>query len=422
MRLARLAVLSLLMFAPATLAYANEPGGAPSSGEEPTAWDGTTHVGKGEVSHERPVMSDGTKNGRSWNSDPVVGENKNGRLYDKRNGQFLSKDNAKDARERGENYENDPKGVTLYQKDGEGTTGINVGPIKDGSVNLAEGKYGSVDLNVGQLYGEYTAGVGVTKDGVTGRVQAYGQVTLVGLSAETKDFKFGNEELGGDVRARGNAFIGADGTVDGSLAVGKNGVNAHGKAEVFAGGKATGQVAGSLTICGVSIAARGEGEVSYGIGATAEGYFKVDWSTMTVKIGGKAALTFGGGAGAGGEVEISLQKLIENPSMAANCAWEGVKKVAEAAYEGGKELVSTAYDLGKQGVAALSSAADTVGSTLSNAGDTLASAAHHLCFWCSDDKPKDDSGGSNVARNAVTVPPGDSNSGGGATPIYGQKR
>src|SRR6476659_288859 len=114
MRLGRLAAFTLLLnvgFLPVALANdIGGPGGTSPSehkeGEEPTAWDGTTHVGKGEWTHERPTMSDGTKNGRSWNSDPVVGENKNGRLYDKRNGQFISKDNAKDARERADNYEN----------------------------------------------------------------------------------------------------------------------------------------------------------------------------------------------------------------------------------------------------------------------------------------------------------------------------
>src|SRR5207237_1198169 len=127
-----LSLLSILLLAP-TGVYANDiggPGGTspPVEGQgEPTAWDGTTNVGKVEVGHERPVMSDGTKNGRSWNSDPVVGENSNGRLYDKRNGQFISKDNAENARARAENYDN-PKGVTLYQHDGQGQVGINAGP------------------------------------------------------------------------------------------------------------------------------------------------------------------------------------------------------------------------------------------------------------------------------------------------------
>jgi hypothetical protein len=390
--------------------------------------------------HERPVYDGGGKWTPSggWKTDPVVGTNSAGRPYDKSNGRFVSNDDAHWVNhERGERLEgwNEgqyPRGVTVLSQNGHGAVGVDVGPFKNGTVNLVKGEYGSINVDVLRADGQYNAGVGITDRGVTGSVYARGVVTLVGLRGETENLALGdpNGLTNASVFGEGRAFVGADAQVNGNLSVGKDGILAQGGASAFAGAKAEGQVSGQVTICGVQIAGTGLGEVSAGAGAEATGVFKVDWSTMTVRMGAKVGAALGLGAGVGGTVEISIDKLVRNFPQAAQCILGPLNDLKNLAVDAGKTLVNGAVDLGKGAVNKLSDGYDSVKNGLGNAASFVGD--HLPCLWgCHDDKPKAvaTNGGYNGSRNDSTVPPPipqttvpGVNGTGMDTPIYGQKR
>ena len=396
-----------------------------------------------KVEHERPTVGSKnapgyaqgkrpTVNGRSVSSEPIVATDKNGRPYDKRNGQKLSKENAEKAEKWAEGYEAKDQLTLISGEMEEKSAGINVGPFKDGRVELAKGKYGEVNLDVARVSasGDYSAGI--TKDGLQAQGKFEAKATLIGISGETETAQLGDPEglNNASVKASGEAYIGADGSVDANLGITKNGINGGGTAEVFAGGKVKGTAEGTVTICGVQIDLQGEAEASYGIGAKASGQFSIDWSKMSVKIGGSASLTVGGGAGAGGTMEISLAKVLKDPGAAAECVARNLAKAAEFVIEKGGELVDAAADLAGKGIDKLSQGVNAVTSTLSDAGSSVAS---FFGFGGGDDKPKPTkpvavaTSGNNTSRNSNTTPGGTTGGAGnsrGATAAegYGIKR
>ena len=464
----RLSLLALAVFSLlGTNAAHAQRGTPPAPGT--TYSSGTSQNGKAgrwETKHDRPTINskDGTTfgdsrttvNGASRNSDPVVAANRDGRLYDKRNGRFLSEDGAADAMDRADAY-NRPRGVTLADwkltGDKPAAAGLNAGPFEDGRADILGGgpdDPGRLSVDVLRAEGEGGAQVVALENGYGANAELKGQLTLVGINGEVGK-KWGDDMNNVNVGAKGQAYVGANGELGGSGEITTDGVTARGKAGVFAGGKAEGEISGGFTICGVNIGAKGTGEVSYGIGAEAEGYFKVNWSTMTVKIGGKAAATFGGGAGAGGEVEVSLAELMKNPNAAANCAFEKLKAAGEFVIRKGGELVDAAVDLGEAGIEKLGEAADVVGGAISDgaswAGDRVSDAGgaiadgaswlgNKLCVWCDDPPPPParpvavaparSPSGYNGPRNAMTVPTGrggpDSGGSGSASPGVGITR
>ncbi len=452
-RIARRILLPLLLALPGV---ALADGGNTGPSDPNVTFNGTTF--KRDSVHQRPAINSkkghtlpgGRTSANGWavNSDPVVAENRNRRLYDKRNGQFLSQSQA-EAAKRSSKYYEAGTGVTLFElktgtQDINGNyqpdaTGLNAGGFKDGRYNILH-EAGSpnagtipnrLSVDVLRAEGQGTVKVGVIPGGVAAAAQLRGQATLIGLSGEyTRSFGDSDSINTAQVSTKGQAFVGAAGELQAVANVSNRGALLTGRAGAFVGGRAEGEAGGSVTICGVQIGAKGVGEVSYGLGAAAEGYMVVNWSTMTVKFGGRAAATLGLGAGVGGEVEISLQKVLENPAMAARCALQPLADLAVAAYETGRDLVLAARDLGAQGIEQLTNAYDAVssyvGDTLSQASDFVSNGIQSLCFWCSKSAPAPNavatnSQGLQLPRNSRTVVSGPSQPGSGG-PSIGLRR
>lgn len=225
-----------------------------------------------------------------------------------------------------------PRGVTIISTGGKGAVGIRTGPFVDGRVNLAEGSLGELNLDVLRAEQEWSAGAGIVPGGVAANAQLEARAILVGLQAETKVAVLGdpNSMTYAAARGEGRAFVGADVEAVGGVSATRNGVRAGAVVEAFAGAKAQGEVFGSATLCGVSINTSGEAEASVGIGGEVSGIFEFDWAEMRVKVGGEVAGTLGVGAGVGGSVEISLDKLVRNPGMAADCVKDGLRAGGQA--------------------------------------------------------------------------------------------
>jgi hypothetical protein len=255
----------------------------------------------------------GPKNGVS--TVPIVGTNKAGRLYDKRNGQFITKEQAAASKEITDGYKAakqiDIPGAKFDT--GEHSVGVNYGIIKDGEIKLADGKYGNVTVQVLQAKANASGNLGLTSNGLQGNLKGEATATLVGISGELKNVGLG------DPKGLNNASLGATGsaavlaTAKGDLHLGvtKQGINAGGNFEAFAGAKAEAQAKGMVTILGIQVTATGNVEASAGIGASGSFSAKFDWSNMSFKVGGKLAATLGLGAGAGGSVEISIKPLVK---------------------------------------------------------------------------------------------------------------
>ena len=416
-----LLALSLVTVAP--LARAEDP---PAGGEAPAPGDPRSNVFTGSHEHERPTIGSKeapkyaqgkrpTVNGMSRSTEPIVAHDKNGNPYDKRNGRKLSAAQAAAADKWAAGYDAKPQVDLISGDTGEKSAGLNAGPFKDGRVVLADGKYGSVNLDVGRVSGQGSYSAGITKDGLQAQANLQGQATLIGINGETGTAQLGdpNGLNNASIKGEGQAYIGAEGSLDGHLGVTKNGIGGGGTAEVFAGGKVEGKANAVVTICGIEVDLQGEASASYGIGAKASGQFSIDWSKMSVKIGGSASLTVGGGAGVGGTMEISLAKLLKNPGAAAECV---ASHLAEAA----KYVAGKVVDVGKAGIKVLGDGVNAVTSTLGNAGHAVSSFFGGL-FGGDDPKPTAPvavaSSGNNSARNASTTP----NNGKGLTSPGGEQ-
>lgn len=385
MRISRVftSILAILAVSFSLVAFAGEP---PAGSPAPKQRIPASKILNGKVEHERPNWGSKdapsfargkTVNGKSYNSEPVVAKNKAGRYYDKRTGRLLSGEQAEEAKKWQEGYESKHDVALISGDTGEQSVGINVGPIKNGRVNLAEGDLGEVNLDVGRATGQATGSVGITKDGVQAEGELKGQVTLVGISAESKKFALGDPDglNNASTQETAQAYIGAEGDLNGHVGVTKNGVGGAANAEVFAGGKAEVQSNNTVTICGVEVNLQAQAEASYGIGAHASGQFSIDWSKMTVKIGASAGLTVGGGAGAGTTIEVSLAKVLQSPGKAAECVKEHLLAAGKWVAEKGGELVDAAGNLASKGIDKLSSAASSVKDTI---GGGLSSAGHFI--------------------------------------------
>ena len=96
--------------------------------------------------------------------------------------------------------------------------------------------------------------------------------------------------------AEGKAYVGAEGTADASVSLGKDGVRANAGGEVFVGGKAEGSVHQEVGPVDVGVG----GEISYGIGAHAD----VDAEVSTDHVG--VDFDIGATLGVGGGVKIDI--------------------------------------------------------------------------------------------------------------------
>ncbi len=347
------------------------------------------------ATHDRPPLNSRngvtlpgartTVNGLRRNSDPVVAVNRDGRLYDKRNGRFLNERDAAEARRRAGYYDDAPEvGRPVVAFGREVSYGYSH-TWKNGVGSLTF-RAGHVEASVAAEAGRSGAGVGFAARGGAG-------VTLVGVDLESRPVGFGGE--GRPVRADGRARAGAAATADaalaGSAAVGLRGVRGNGDGEIFTGARANGSVTATIEVCGVSITATQWGQASAGLGLEAAGYFRVDFASMTVKLGGRYAVAFGVGGGSGTEAEIKLGKLIRDPAVLARCSWEALRGVA------GK-----VDDLAKSGAGALSrgfsSLAGGLGGLFGGGGD--GDLPGFLKFV--DHRRQQTSSGSNVSRTAPT--------------------
>lgn len=135
-------------------------------------------------------------------------------------------------------------------------------------------------------------------------------------------------------RGDAEASIGAQGLAE--TKVGLTGGALYGglRGDALLGARTSGQISASPTLCGAKIIATGKGQLSLGIGATINAGFRVDWATWSAKIGGKIAGTYGVGAGGGGEVEINLEKIMNDPRAAGRCVTDGAKAGIQALSDG----------------------------------------------------------------------------------------
>lgn len=270
-----------------------------------------------------------------------------------------------------------PVGVVLYKDTGEANVWKGETEGWAGKASLATiGADYTVTGKVGKKDGNYYA------EGKVG-----GSAYLLKAKVESAKLGVGDDNLGLHLQAKGDAMVGADGSLTGTAKVGKDGVALEAKAEVFAGAKANGQIPLTLSICKMKATGQLKGNVSAGAGASASGSVVIDWAKGTAKISGELAATLGLGAGAGVDVEIDISQLIKDPSSVANCLVEGVKELASAAVELGGDLVDAAGDaLVTAGTAIANGtkrAANAVGSAVSSAGSAIAS----FFGWGSDPAP-----------------------------------
>lgn len=259
----------------------------------------------------------------SWNTDPIVAVNEAGRLYDKRNGRFLSKEDAIRAKRGEAAYKRTP-GIELGTWDGpEGTIGVDGHGFEDGRRDLVETEHGRFGVDLLRISGSSGSSMEFADGGLAGQVNAGGRATLVGLGGEAAYATVDESGLNqAAVSARGSAFVGAEAQATGYAHANRNGVKANATAGAFVGGKVEGALGAKGKLCGVGVSGSAVGEASYGAGATGQGYFTVDWSTLTVEAGARANATLGVGAGAGATVGVSLGDVVRDPSASVDCAEE----------------------------------------------------------------------------------------------------
>ncbi|HVO30962.1 MAG TPA: hypothetical protein VMV18_09505 [bacterium] len=149
----------------------------------------------------------------------------------------------------------------------------------------------------------------------------------------------------------------------------------------------------SIGGCGLKASFHGSLEGGVGVKAAAGGAKK--------GVGARLAL-----GPVGFSAGVSVDEF--DPGAMADCAGKALKAVGTFAVDAGKKV-------GDLAVSTFNNVKDGLGSVVNGAGNLLGSAAHSLCFWCSDDKPKAPTGpatntssgepaGSNVARTAMTTP------------------
>lgn len=241
----------------------------------------------------------------------VVARQIEGIWRDAQTGRLLTAEEVVDAQARLKARPHDiPRGVTILETSGEGSAGS--------KKVIARGELGEVTAGVLGADGAYRGKVGVTREGLAASGYTTGRLVLAGATA-TSAGRVGSELTNASASARGDAFVGAEGTLDGVLRATKSGFTSSVSAGGLFGAKVKGVVTGSGSICGLAGSVTTAGEASYGIGGEAMGYLVVDWATFTAKAGAHGGLTLGPGAGAGVEVEVSLDKFARDPGAALSC-------------------------------------------------------------------------------------------------------
>ena len=250
-----------------------------------------------------------------WNG-PIIGKNVKGSLVEVRTGDVLEA----------------PMDVTLYAYAPERYV---IASHKDGRVTLAGGKPGdpgAITLDAARFEAGTRTRVGARSFTNVSDFKA----TLVAVNAGVGGGWSDDPDALNDLQGRVDfdASIGAQGVVETKVGLTGKALVATAGGEALLGARTSGQITGAPTLCGAKVVATARGQVSLGIGGAASLGLRVDWAKWSVKGGGKLAGTYGVGLGGGTEIEISLEKIVNDPRAAGRCVTDGAKAGIQALSDG----------------------------------------------------------------------------------------